>query len=236
MPTTSSSVTSSPNNLLGALGDIKISNRKIKSILNDPEKSAKAVNLIYVNGAQPGIQRISKGDKFYYQVGRKRIRDQAILERIKRLVIPPAWQDVWICESENGHLQATGIDIKGRKQYRYHPLWNQLRNQTKFYRLYEFGKSIPEIRKQIKKDLALPGLPLEKVLAAVVSIMEHTSIRVGNSMYEKLYGSFGLTTLKNSHVKITGDKLQFIFTGKKGINHNISLKSKRLAKIVKSCR
>jgi DNA topoisomerase-1 len=151
-------------------------------------------------------------------------------------VIPPAWENVWICSRDNGHLQVTGTDLKKRKQYKYHNLWNSLRNQTKFYRLHSFGTSIPDIRKHLEKDLGLPGMPQEKVLAAVVSLMELTSIRVGNNMYEKLYGSFGLTTLKDQHVKITGANLQFTFKGKKGISHNISLKSKRLAAIVKKCR
>src|SRR5690606_23906226 len=161
---------------------------------------------------------------------------RSTLERIKKLAIPPAWEEVWICSIDNGHLQATGFDVKKRKQYRYHPLWNSLRNHTKFYRLHEFGKAIPLIREKVEKDLSLKGLPVEKVLAAVVCLMEQTSIRIGNSLYEKLNGSFGLTTLKDKHVKISGDKMQFIFKGKKGINHNVSLKSKRLAKIVKACR
>jgi len=152
------------------------------------------------------------------------------------LVIPPAWENVWICHLENGHLQATGVDVKNRKQYKYHSLWNALRNQTKFYRLYEFGKVLPSIRKQLEKDLSLPGLPVEKVLALVVSLMEQTSIRVGNSAYEKLYGSFGLTTLKDKHVNVSAGNIQFVFKGKKGISHNISISNKRLAKLVKQCR
>ncbi len=166
----------------------------------------------------------------------KVIRDPKQLERIRRLVIPPAWQQVWICPLENGHLQATGTDIKKRKQYKYHPLWNTLRNQTKFYRLHSFGKAMPEIRRQLAKHLQLPGLPQEKVLAAVVSLMEITSIRVGNNFYEKLYGSFGLTTLKDKHVTVEGSALRFFFKGKKGVTHDISFKSKRLAEIVRKCR
>lgn len=216
--------------------DISLSLRKIKSIKDDPQKSAEAVNLVYVNDQQPGIHRIRKDDQFHYLCGKKKLRDKKTLERIKKLAIPPAWEEVWICSIDNGHLQATGFDVKKRKQYRYHPLWNSLRNHTKFYRLHEFGKSIPLIRQQIEKDLSLKGLPVEKVLAAVVCLMEQTSIRVGNNLYEKLNGSFGITTLKDKHVKISGDKMQFIFKGKKGVSHNVSLKSKRLAKIVKACR
>ncbi len=222
--------------MLQLTDDIKIPNRKIKSILNDAVKSAAAINLDYVNDAQPGITRIKKGEHFHYFLGKRKVQDKAILDRIKKLVIPPAWENVWICDLDNGHLQATGTDVKKRKQYKYHVLWNSLRNLTKFYRLYEFGKAIPAIRQQLEKDLSLPGLPVEKILATVVCLMEKTHIRIGNSAYEKLYGSFGLTTLKNKHVKIDEHKLQFMFKGKKGISHNINIKSKRLAKIVQSCR
>lgn len=216
--------------------DIKISVKKISALVNDPEKSARAVHLMYVHDKQPGISRVRHGNTFCYYLGKKKVRDKKILERIKNLVIPPAWENVWICHQENGHLQATGFDTRKRKQYRYHQRWNSFRNQTKFFRLYEFGKTIPAIRKQLKKDLAKPGLPAEKVLATVVYLMEQTSIRVGNSTYEKLYGSFGLTTLKDKHTTINGENIQFTFTGKKGVAHNISLKSRKLARIIKQCR
>lgn len=218
------------------LGEIKISSKKIKSILHDAEKSAEAVNLVYVQDSQPGISRLKKGGSFYYMLGKKKIVDPKVIERISKLVIPPAWQKVWVCSLANGHLQATGIDLRQRKQYKYHSLWSELRSHTKFFRLYEFGQAIPAIRRQLAKDMALPGLPVAKVLAAVVCLMEQTSIRIGNSLYEKLYGSFGVTTLQDQHVKISGDRLKFIFTGKKGIAHNISIKSKRLARIVQNCR
>lgn len=216
--------------------EIRITEKKLQSLLHDPEKTAKAAHLIYVHDNEPGILRKKKGEKFSYVSEGKTIRDTETLIRIKSLVLPPAWQNVWICKLENGHLQATGTDVRGRKQYKYHPLWNTFRNQTKFYRLHEFGASMPEIRKRLHKDLSQQGLPLTKVLAAVVSLMELTSIRVGNNMYEKLYGSFGLTTLKDKHVKIQGDKLRFTFKGKKGVQHDISLKSRKLAHIVKQCR
>jgi DNA topoisomerase-1 len=221
---------------LAAASGIKISTKKIKSILHDMEKTAKAINLIYVQDTQAGITRTKNADDFHYFLGKKKVQDTPTLERIKKLVIPPAWESVWICAQDNGHLQATGVDAKKRKQYKYHSQWNALRNQTKFYRLHEFGKAIPNARKQLEKDLLLPGLPVEKVLALVVSLMEQTSIRIGNSAYEKLYGSFGLTTLKNKHVKINSTQIQFKFTGKKGVAHNISIKDKRLAKIVQQCR
>lgn len=222
--------------MLALSADVKISSKKITALLNAPQKSANAIHLIYVHDKQAGISRVRHGKHFHYYLGKEKLRDKTTLERIKKLAIPPAWEHVWICRQDNGHLQATGFDALHRKQYRYHNFWNEFRNQTKFYRLYEFGKAIPSIRKQLEKDLARPGLPAEKVLATIVYLMEQTSIRIGNSAYEKLYGSFGLTTLKDKHIKINGDKMQFIFKGKKGVAHNISLKSKKLARIVKQCR
>lgn len=159
--------------------------KKIKRIGKDPVKAAKAVDLVYVTDAQPGIQRVRNKKNFDYILQSKKLKDKNQLERIKRLVIPPAWEDVWICVLENGHLQVTGKDALSRKQYRYHPSWNQLRNHTKFYKMIAFGKALPAIRLQLEKDLALPGLTQQKVLAAVVSLMQRTNIRVGNSMYEK---------------------------------------------------
>ncbi|MBC7626422.1 DNA topoisomerase IB [Ferruginibacter sp.] len=216
---------------------LQLPKRKLRAIIDDPEKSAQAVNLIYVNDTVPGIKRIKKGRKFDYIAGETiRITDKKELIRIKRLVIPPAWDNVWICDLANGHLQATGLDVKKRKQYRYHTLWNSIRNYTKYFRLYQFGKVVPAIRLQLEKDLSLSGLPVEKVLALVVSLMERTNIRIGNSMYEKLYGSFGLTTLKDKHVNINGSELKFSFKGKKGVHHDISIKNKKLSILVKSCR
>ncbi len=215
---------------------IKLTKKKIESIVHDAEKTAKAINLVYVSDTDPGIIRTKKGDKFEYFFNEKKVNDDEELLRIKHLVIPPAWENVWICKLDNGHLQVTGLDVKNRKQYKYHPDWNKLRNHTKFYRLHEFGTVLPAIRLQLEKDLSLQGLPQEKVLAAVVSLMERTNIRVGNNFYEKLYGSYGLTTLKDKHVKIAGSELRFSFKGKKGIMHDISIKNKKLSNIVKSCR
>lgn len=208
----------------------------IKKIIHDPVKTAEAVNLVYVTDRQEGILRRKTEKSFSYIFKEKKLNDAAELKRIKSLVIPPAWEEVWICALDNGHLQATGVDVKKRKQYRYHPSWNMLRNHTKFYRLLQFGEMLPMIRLQIEKDLALPGLPQEKILATVVSLMERTNIRVGNSVYEKLYGSFGLTTLKDKHVRISAGNVTFSFKGKKGIHHNITLKNKRLAKIVQQSK
>ena len=195
--------------------DIAISEKKLQNIIGDPEATAKAVKLVYVNDSQEGIRRIRTGKGFKYQFRKKALKNKADLDRIKKLVIPPAWENVWICPLENGHLQVTGLDALKRKQYKYHPLWNQLRNQTKFYRLLQFGKCLPSIRKKVEADLSLPGLPCEKVLAAVVALMERTSIRIGSGLYEKMYGSFGLTTLKNRHVDVNGHQVKFSFKGKK---------------------
>ena len=208
----------------------------LKKLGQDPVATAKAIQLIYVSCKDEGIQRISAGKGFKYVYRNKTVKDKTTLQRIRSLVIPPAWREVWICSIPEGHLQATGLDIRNRKQYRYHPMWNELRNKTKFFRLPELGKLLPKIRKQIDVDLALPGLPKEKVLAAVVSLMEKTGIRIGNEFYEKLYGSFGLTTFKDKHAEIKGSHLKFCFRGKKGVEHTVSLKSRKLAKIVQNCR
>ena len=215
---------------------IAIPKKKLNNILKNPAKTAEAANLVYVHDTTPGIVRKKAAKSFSYLLDEKKLEDEAHLHRIKSLVIPPAWENVWICALENGHLQATGVDVKMRKQYRYHPAWNALRNHTKFYRLLEFGNALPTIRLQLEKDIATPGLTQQKVLATVVSLMERTNIRVGNNIYEKLYGSFGLTTLKDNHVKTGGGSVNFSFVGKKGIKHNITLKNKKLAAIVQKCK
>ena len=220
-----------------AAADIKISRRKLKTLHYNPAKSAMAVNLQYVSDKEvDGILRVKAGAGFIYKKGNRIVKDKATLARIKSLVIPPAWQQVWIAPTEDAHLQVTGLDIKGRKQYRYHPQWNALRNGTKFSNLYDFGLALPLIRKQIAQDLAHRNLDLPKVLATVVSLMQCTCIRIGNSTYEKQNGSFGLTTLKDQHVLIKGSKMKFAFKGKKGVYHEITTKNKKLAKIVQDCR
>ena len=215
---------------------INLDKKQLRSLINDNVKSAELLNLVYVNDKEEGINRVTKKDHFIYKINNTQIHDKEVLARIKSLVLPPAWQQVWICTSPNGHLQATGVDADGRKQYRYHPLWTALRKQTKFLHLFDLGANLPKIRSQIKSDLALKGLGPRKVLAAAVSLMEYTGIRVGNSFYEKLYGSFGLTTLKDKHITITGEKIVFSFKGKKGIYQNITLKNKKLARIVQQCK
>jgi DNA topoisomerase-1 len=152
------------------------------------------------------------------------------------LAIPPSWSRVWICADEAGHIQATGFDLRNRKQYKYHPLWTALRNETKFHRLYEFGKALPTLRLKLEEDLNRKDLCEARVIATVIALMERTYIRVGNDGYEKLYGSYGLTTLKDKHVAIEGSRIDFSFKGKKGIFHKVTLQNKRLARIVKQCR
>ena len=204
--------------------------------ITDPVSSASEVGLVYIYDNQKGFTRHRNGNKFYYLDSTTVVTDQAILARIKSLVLPPAWEKVWICKLENGHLQATGYDQLNRKQYRYHPLWIAIRNQTKFYRLKEFGKRLPLMRANLERDLSLKGLPHRKVLAAMVSLLERINIRVENAFYEKLDESFGLTTIKNSHTKIDGAKLHLSLSGKKGVSHKITLTSKKLANIIRGCK
>ena len=200
------------------------------------KRTAAIASLEYVTDGSPGIIREKQGTGFRYVYNGVLLKDKDLLLRIKRLVIPPAWTRVWICPKINGHIQVTGYDIKNRKQYKYHPNWNTVRNQTKFHRLYEFGKVLPQMRKKMEDDISHSNLSKEKVLATVVSLMERTFIRIGNSEYEKLYGSYGLTTLKDGHVDINGATLKFSFKGKKGVYHSVTLKNKRLAKIVQACK
>jgi DNA topoisomerase-1 len=215
---------------------LTLSHKELLRADKDYEKAANAVNLTYVRDTMPGIQRLKKGKGFSYILEEQTLKDRHELKRIKRLAIPPAWTEVWICPLENGHIQATGLDIRKRKQYRYHSLWAHVRSETKFHRLYEFGRFLPGLREQLEADLKIRELNQDKVLATVISLMERTYIRIGNSNYEKLYGSYGLTTLKDKHVSITGDKIRFAFRGKKGIQHDITLRNKKLARTVEQCR
>jgi DNA topoisomerase-1 len=214
----------------------QLSHKEFLKIDKDYTRAAKAADLVYVNDKEPGILRMKKGKGFVYLYENKPVKDKEQVERIRKLVIPPAWTNVWICTLENGHIQATGFDLRGRKQYRYHPQWHLLRNETKFHRLYEFGKLLPSMRLKLEEDLQKKELCEEKVIATVVSLMERTYIRIGNDDYEKLYGSYGLTTLKDSHVKVSGDTLNFSFKGKKGIYHDITLRNRKLARMVEKCR
>lgn len=215
---------------------VSLTHKEFLKIDRDYGEAARAADLVYVSDQWPGIRRAKKGKGFSYTWRESALTDKNELERIRKLAIPPAWTEVWICPRANGHIQATGKDSRGRKQYRYHALWHELRNETKFHRLYEFGKLLPTLRLQLEEDLAQKELNERRVLATVVSLMERTYIRIGNADYEKQNGSYGLTTLKDKHVKIQGDQLRFSFTGKKGIDHDISLRNRRLARAVQACR
>jgi DNA topoisomerase-1 len=207
------------------------------TISANPVDSARAARLTYVTDAVPGIRRRQAGSRFSY-VGPKGdpVRDPAVLGRIQALGIPPAWTDVWICPSDRGHLQATGRDAKGRKQYRYHPRWREIRDQTKYDRLVRFGETLPLIRDRVEQDLGLTGTPREKVLAAVIRLLETTMIRVGNEEYARKNRSFGLTTLRNRHVDVEGSTLRFRFRGKSGKQHVVELHDRRLARLVRRCQ
>jgi DNA topoisomerase-1 len=215
---------------------INLTSKELLELHRDYQSSAKKVSLVYVEDSMPGIRRKKAGKGFTFIYNQKKVTEKAVLDRIRRLAIPPAWSEVWICPKENGHLQATGKDIANRKQYRYHEQWAAWRNETKFHRLPAFGKVLPLLREQVQKDMAKPELTEQKVIATVISLMEKTYIRIGSSDYEKLYGSYGLTTLKDSHVQVNGTNIQFTFKGKKGIHHKISIRNKKLAEIVQACK
>ncbi|MGN6510913.1 MAG: DNA topoisomerase IB [Chitinophaga sp.] len=203
----------------------------------DPQTMAQAVRLRYVSPSRPGFTRIRRGKTFaYLDASGKPVADEETLDRIQKLVLPPAWENVWICPYPNGHLQATGTDALGRRQYRYHTRWAAMRNETKYNRLLRFGKMLPRIRAQIKKDLRRKELDKPRVCAIALRIMEETLMRVGNAEYEKKYHSYGLTTLHNRHVKINGNELFFRFKGKKGVEHKISLRHASLARLLKKVR
>jgi DNA topoisomerase-1 len=193
--------------------------------------------LRYMSDVVPGIRRKRKGRGFtYVDPDGERLQDAETLARIRALAIPPAWTDVWICATSNGHLQATGRDARGRKQYRYHDRWRQVRDETKFERLPEFGKALTRIRRQVDRDLRQPGLPRERVLATVVRLLDVAFLRVGNLSYARDNDSYGLTTLRNRHVEVRGRTLRFEFRGKGGKLHTLSLEDERLARVVKRCR
>jgi DNA topoisomerase I len=211
--------------------------RRRRNTSPDPIESAQSAGLRYVSDTAPGIARRRAGKGFSY-VGAdgKRISDKKEIARIRALAIPPAYTDVWICPHPNGHIQATGRDARGRKQYRYHPRWREVRDETKFGRMLEFSRVLPAIRARVERDLSGPGLSREKVLATVVRLLECTGIRVGNDEYARANRSFGLTTLRSHHVEISGSKLRFQFRGKGGKIHDVALTDRRLARIVTHCQ
>jgi DNA topoisomerase I len=199
--------------------------------------AAELARLQYVNDSARGIRREKSGRSFGY-VGPddKTIRDRKTLSRIRALVIPPAWKDVWICSNPNGHLQVTGRDARGRKQYRYHPRWREIRDENKYEKLISFAQALPRIRRRVATHLRRRGLPREKVLAAVVKLLETTLVRVGNDEYAKSNNSFGLTTMRDRHAEVAGSKVRLEFKGKSGINHEIDIRDPQIAKIVEQCQ
>ena len=203
----------------------------------DPVASAKSAGLRYVSDATPGITRRRTGKSFaYFDPKGKRVRDPDTLLRIRELVIPPAWEHVWICPDAWGHIQAVGRDQRGRKQYRYHPKWREVRDETKYGKMIAFVQALPAIRARVRRDMAKPGLSREKVLATVVRLLETTFIRVGNDEYAATNNSFGLTTLQDRHAKVKGSEIHFRFKGKSGVAHEICLEDPRLARVVRHCQ
>ena len=207
---------------------------KRSDIITDPVDAAEEAGLRYVSDTRPGYTRKRNGESFqYFDTEGKLIQDESRLLRIGRLAIPPAYHDVWICPLPNGHIQATGRDDRGRKQYRYHERWRAIRDENKYDRILIFAAALPKIRRRVQADLKLPGLKREKVLAAVVQLLQRTFIRVGNEEYARQNKSFGLTTMKNRHVKVRGKKLRFRFRGKGGKEHEVDFMDRRIAKIVR---
>lgn len=201
-----------------------------------PKEIAKEAGLRYVTDEAPGITRKKSGKSFiYFDERGKQIKNKKSIDRINALAIPPAYKHVWICPNENGHIQATGRDARGRKQYRYHAKWNKVRDGTKYDKLIPFGYALPKIRRTTRKHLSMKGLPKEKVLATVVQLLDKTHIRVGNEEYAHANNSYGLTTMRVKHVAVKGNNVEFAFTGKSGVKHDIKLDDVKLAKIIKEC-
>ena len=222
---------------MGASGKTVAEPKPNGAIAEELVAAAEEAGLQYVSDERPGYRRKASGKHFdYLDAEGKPIRDEQRLVRIKRLAIPPAWTDVWICPSPNGHVQGTGRDARGRKQYRYHDRWREVRDENKFDRLAQFAKALPNIRRRVAQDLKLPGLPRRKVLATIVRLLEGTFIRIGNEEYARENKSFGLTTLKNRHVKVRGAQMRFRFRGKSGIQQEVDITDRRLAKVVAECQ
>lgn len=205
--------------------------------ISDPKLAARAAKLRYVNDKRPGVtrERVDEGWRFRKPDGSE-ITDEDEIARIRKLAIPPAYTEVWICPDPKGHLQAVGRDARGRKQYRYHPRWREVRDEAKYGKMLVFGRLLPKIRAQVSEDLGLPGLPKRKVVAAIVALLEKTMMRVGNEEYAKTNKSFGLTTLRTRHAKVSGARMAFDFRGKHGVKHHIDLDDRRLARVVTRCR
>jgi DNA topoisomerase-1 len=200
-------------------------------------QEAREAGLRYVSDARPGITRVPVQDGFdYFLPDGSKLTEEETLGRIRSLAIPPAWTEVWICPLANGHIQATGRDARGRKQYRYHPRWREQRDENKFQRIMQFARVLPKLRRRVQRDLRRRGMPREKVLATVVRLLEATLIRVGNDEYARHNRSYGLTTLRNQHVRVNGNQIGFSFKGKSGKRHHISVRDQSLARIVRRCQ
>ena len=208
---------------------------QVKKILEDPIKAAELANLVYITDNKLTIKRHRHGRGFYYTQDGEKIVDPSAIKRFKALVIPPAWNDVRITHLKNGHLQVVGRDEKNRKQYRYHPHWSQLRNKTKFFKMMAFGNVLPQIRKQIDADLRLKRMSKRKCLALVLRLMEETHIRIGNDYYAEKNKTYGLSTMRTRHMDVLNNKIKFEFVGKKGKQHSVSVKNKRLRKLIMQC-
>ncbi len=207
----------------------------VETVMNDPREAVKLANLRYVSERHLSIERKKVGRGFAYYKDDEKITDKKTLERIKKLVIPPAWRNVRITHLKNGHLQCIGRDEKDRKQYMYHPTWSEIRNQTKFFKMTAFAKVLPKIRKQVEKDISLEGMPKRKVLALVIRLMEETHIRIGNHYYAKKNKTYGLSTFRTRHVKPFKNGIKFEFVGKKGKEHSITIEDKRLISLINQC-
>jgi DNA topoisomerase I len=210
--------------------------QKFASLLLDSKAAARAAELRYTSDTEPGIERRRRGKGFSYYRGGRRVEDGATLARIRTLAIPPAWRDVWICPSPNGHIQATGKDAKGRKQYRYHPRWRSVRDAAKYEHVVLFAEALPRLRARVEKDLSARGLPRRKVVAAIIELMQRTCLRVGNDCYAEANKSYGLTTLQDHHAEIRGAEVRFRFRGKGGKPYQVQISDPRLARVVRRCR
>lgn len=209
----------------------------VNAVVASATEQADSAGLRYVSDVAPGIRRLgSRGTFRYVFPDGTPVRDDPTLARIKALAVPPAYEDVWICLQANGHLQATGRDARGRKQYRYHARWREVRDATKYERLAVLADALGDVRRAVDRDLAKPGMPKEKVLAAIVALLESTLIRVGNEEYARANGSYGLTTLRNRHASVRGATMRFEFAGKSGVRHRVDLHDRRIARIVARCR
>ena len=214
---------------------MSLSSEEVTALITHPDQAAEKANLLYVSEEDLCIERRKKGKGYQYLKDGEPLESIKELERIKKLVIPPAWEKVKICPFSEGHLQVVGIDSKQRKQYMYHPDWTKFRNRTKFFKMVAFGKALPKIRKNVDQDLDLKGMPQRKVLALIIRLMEETHIRIGNDTYAKKNKSYGLSTLRSRHVKVSRGKMEFQFVGKRGIEHSVTVRNKKLVKLVNKC-